>query len=120
MPEIVNDALSRLLARCSSDLESMNINNLPLIAFRRVRERYQWISWIVSLLLGHLQRRTARTLAVIPLFRFQRIKEFCGFQRSRRCFFPENSENSRSCSWSSDRDPGSGPNGRPGMTLRVS
>ena len=35
-------------------------------------------------------------------------------------FLGENSENSGARSWSSDRDPGSGPNGRPGMTLRVS
>jgi hypothetical protein len=74
------------LVRCFSRLVSSNINALIMISCRRVRAPHQSILWIVSLLLGLLQRKTARLRAVISLSRDRKTEEFCGFPRSRCCF----------------------------------
>jgi hypothetical protein len=90
------------------------LNNLLLISFRRVPERHQSILWIVSLLLGFLQREAAGLAAVISLFQSSRIKEFCRAMAVPSLYFRcNNSENSGA------RGSRVRPKGRPGMTLRV-
>lgn len=78
MSEIVDDPVCRPVIACFPRPESSNINDLLLISLPRACEQYQRILWIVSLLLRLLQRETPRLLAVISLFRFQKVEEFCG------------------------------------------
>jgi hypothetical protein len=58
---------------------SRNINRL-ILDFLSARTRaHQNILWIMSLLLGLLQRETAKFVAVIPLFRLREAEEFRGY-----------------------------------------
>ena len=52
-----------------------------------IRARHQSILWIVSLLLGLSQWKTARLPAVISLFRFRTSEEFRGIRPLSRCSF---------------------------------
>jgi hypothetical protein len=64
-------------------------------------------SEVFLLLLDYLQPKTAKLLAVMPLFRFAGSEGFCGLPPPPRCFFfCKNSENSGACM---DRGPAPGP-----------
>jgi hypothetical protein len=69
MSEIVNDPVYRPVITCFLGAESRNLSHLLLISLPRVRERYQRILWIISLLFrcsGLQESRNSAGFGYVP------------------------------------------------------